>query len=803
LRTDDLDKVGKTSGHHTFFEMLGNFSFGDYFKEEAVSFAWEFLTGALKIKKERLWVSVYEEDNEAFEIWKEKIRAPREKIIKLGDKENFWPAEAKAKGPNGPCGPCSEIFFDLGEESGCRRASCDPSCNCGRFIEVWNLVFTQFNRKESGILEPLPHRNIDTGMGLERLAAVMQGKENNFQTDLFSPIIQEITDYQLPITNYQLIYAVADHIRAITFAIYDGIMPSNEARGYVVRKLIRKSVLHLRALGINSVFLYKLVPPVAEIMRSFYPGLKPRQENISGIILAEEKNFLGILNSSETLFRDKFKERPAPEAAGRIVFELYDTYGIPLELSREWLKKNQIEFSQGSFEKELAGQKSRSQSQSSMKGEVFRVKEQGLGLKRTKFSGYRKMIAKAKILQILLRGSRVNRIDAGQEAILILDETVFYAQAGGQAGDTGKITRGKNIFEVLDTQLSDGVILHLGRVKAGKFVQGGAVSAVVDQGRRLSIARNHTATHLLQAALRKVLGAHVQQQGSLVEPERLRFDFNHFQALNPEELARVEEIVNDAILDNLAVAAKEKTLAQAKKSGALAFFQEKYAARVRVVSIRGLSAELCGGTHLRATGQIGSFKITQEGSVASGIRRIEAVTGKFARQLITEEEAILEEAASLLGVPEGKVIGEIEKRLKEIKELERKLNARVLTVLSGSAQALLNQAEQIKQAKFISQVRENLEMGLLRQNVDMLKDKIKDAVIALGAENQGRALLVIGISGDLCAQGLDAANLIREVSGFIGGSGGGRPDFAQAGGNNPQGFPQAFARLKEIIRDKL
>jgi alanyl-tRNA synthetase len=809
LRTDDLDKVGKTTGHHTFFEMLGNFSFGDYFKKEAISWAWQFLTEELKIQKDKLWVSVYRDDQEAYDIWRNIIGIPGDRIIKLGDKDNFWPSEAKEKGPNGPCGPCSEIFFDFGKDQGCKSSGCDPSCDCGRFVEVWNLVFTQFNRKEGGILEPLPQKNIDTGMGLERLAAVMQGAANNFETDLFKPLTNEIKanicSSQLSLKEQtQSTYAIADHIRAISFAIYDGVMPSNEARGYVIRKMIRKSSLYLNALGIKKPFLHKLVAVLAEVMQGPYPELKARRENIAQIILAEEKSFIDTINSCDIIFKEEFEallKKPDPVVAGRIAFKLYDTHGIPLELTKEWLKKQAVTISQESFDSELLKQKNRSKLKSAMKGDVFINKDLALGLKETKFLGYQNNLAKAKIVRIISGDNQTKKITSGQEARIILDKTVFYSESGGQVGDSGEIIKGKNIFEVIDTYKIAKAIVHIGKVKSGVFKNGDFVNAKINLERRLSIARNHTATHLLQAALRKVLGAHVKQQGSLVAPDRLRFDFTHFKALESSELDRIEELVNEYILSNFKLRVKNTTLAAAKKSGALAFFKEKYESKVRCVAIADISSELCGGTHLDFSGEVGLFKIVQEGSVASGIRRIEAVTGKLAYQLIKEEEALIKELSSLMGAPRENLIKAISTNLTRLRSLEKQLHAQKLEDTKLSLGSLLDDAESINGIKFISKVFADANIDLLRKTVDEIKKKVDNAIIALGASDNGRALLVMGITEGLCDKGLDASKLIRQVSALIGGSGGGRKDFAQAGGNRPEELTKTFQELKKIIGD--
>lgn len=804
LRTDDLEKVGKTSAHHTFFEMLGNFSFGDYFKVEAISWAWEFLTEELNIDKNKLWVSVYKDDEDSYKIWLEKIGVPKNRIIKLGDHDNFWPADAKVQGPNGPCGPCSEIFFDFGEEIGCKKNSCGPSCSCGRFSEIWNLVFTQYNRCDNGILEPLPKKNIDTGMGLERLSAVMQGARNNFETELFQPLIKEI---QRQIknggkNNKEIIYALADHIRAVSFAVYDGTLPSNEARGYVVRKLIRKCSMYLRALGIREPFLYRLVPVLAEIMKVPYPELKQRQEDIAQIILAEEKSFISTVNSSDTLFKDKFKDlikKGNPQLAGQIAFKLYDTHGIPLELTKEWLEKKGLKISQEAFDMELAKQKTRSKSQSAMKGNVFSVKELHLGVKETKFLGYAKAQTKAKILRIVKDNSQVKKITKADQAKIILDKTVFYAESGGQVGDTGQIKIGKNTFKVVDTQKFDNIIVHIGEVAQGSFKIQDEISCLVDSQRRLAITRNHTATHLLQAALRSVLGKHVKQQGSLVTADKLRFDFTHFKDMTQEELDRVEEQVNKYILDNYKLQAKEMPLSLAKKTGALAFFGEKYSGQARVVSVADISKEFCGGTHLDFTSQTGLFKIIHEGSVASGIRRIEAVVGMPAYRAIKNHEFAINEISAILNTPAEKLVLELQKRLSRIKELEKQFNLQKTDSVKASLDLLIQNALAIKDKKVITKIMDNPDMDLLRKTVDLIKEKTDNCVICLGSNSQGRALLVMGVTEDLVQKGIDASMLVRRIASEIGGSGGGRQDFAQAGGTKPENLEAAFSKLIGIL----
>jgi len=810
LRTDDLDKVGKTSGHHTFFEMLGNFSFGDYFKEDAITWAWEFLTDELKIDTQRLWVSVYKEDDEAYRIWQEKIGIEPGKILRLGDKENFWPSEAKEKGPNGPCGPCSEIFFDLGESSGCGKETCNPSCGCGRFLEVWNLVFTQFNRKDGGMLQPLPQKNIDTGMGLERLAAIMQGVANNFETDLFKPLTEEILSncQTIKLSNQkekELVYAIADHIRAIAFAIYDGVLPSNEGRGYVVRKLIRKGTLHLRSLGFKRPYLYKLVPVLADIMKNPYPGLLERRENISEIILREEKNFISILGSGNTLFLERFGGLSKGDSVGiaKQAYRLYDTYGIPLEITLEWLEKNGFAFSKQVYDSIMQEQKIRSQQQSVMKGDVFDMKDLHLKSKSTVFFGYVKKQITSRILKIIKDNEPVKKIVQGQEAKIILDRTVFYPESGGQIGDTGELIRAKNIFSVQDTKKTDRIILHIGKVQAGSFKTGDTLTARIDQERRLSIARNHTATHLLQAALRDVLGPHVRQQGSLVASDRLRFDFTHFKDINEDELYRIEEKVNNYILENHKLIKKQMSLSEAKKIGALAFFGEKYENKVRVISISGFSKELCAGTHLDSTGQIGLFKIVQEGSIASGIRRIEAVTGKTAYKLIREREASLFEIASVLGIPAEKAYEEGAKRISFLitrnKELQRQINAKTIEAIVASLDRFLAESEAIGTIHFVDKEFKDADMNVLRQTADLIRSRAKQTVAFLSACTPSSISIVVALTKDLVELGCDASQYVKEIALEIGGSGGGRKDFAQAGGNLPQNRQKAVEKLKGLI----
>jgi alanyl-tRNA synthetase len=814
LRTDDLDKVGKTSAHHTMFEMLGNFSFGDYFKAEAINWAWEFLTGELNIPKEKLWVSVYKDDDEAYNIWLNNIGIPAAKIFRLGDKDNFWPADAKAKGPNGPCGPCSEIFYDFGDNVGCGKSTCDLTCSCGRFVEIWNLVFTQFNRKENGSLEPLPSKNIDTGMGLERLTAVMDGKLNNFETELFQPVIKEIKinrSKQGSINQEnELLYAIADHTRAAVFSIYDGIFPSNEGRGYVVRKIIRKSVLHLKVLGIEGPFINKLVPLVARIMRKPYPELTDKQEDIAQVILNEEVNFINTLSLSSSLvdaeierLKTELENDPKVDGCtcasqvtsgslGVAAFKLYDTNGIPLEITKDELAKRRIKVNGNfelAFQDELNKQKDLSKSFSKMKGDVFDVKGLGFKLKETEFLGYKDNAIEAKIVAILKDGKEADELSCGQEGQIVLDRTSFYAESGGQVGDSGELKSGVNSFLVTDTEKSDNVFLHIGKVQQGILKVGDKVIATFDALRRMKISRNHTATHILQAALRKVLGTHVQQQGSLVSDEKLRFDFTHFKALSKEELARVEELANNYVLENKPVDVKEMTLQEAKETKALAFFGDKYGDRVRVVAVGELSKEFCGGAHIGNTSEIGLIKIVQEGSVASGIRRIEAVTGESA-QKYTEEDKLRND------LEEKRIV-----QAQKLKEAQKQEKAVKLAKAKESIPQVIEKGVKLKGINVISSLEDGLDIDSLRTMTDLIKEKVDQSVIALGSQDKssGKAFLVISITKDLVSRGFDAQAMIRQVSGVIGGSGGGRSDFAQAGGSKPENLALALEEVRKVV----
>ncbi len=797
LRTDDLDKVGQTASHHTFFEMLGNFSFGSYFKEEAIAWAWEFLTRELKLDPRTLWVSVYQDDDEAFNIWKTKINIPEGKIVRLGAKDNFWPANAIEDGPNGPCGPCSEIFFDYGKDLGCKRKECAPGCPCGRFVEIWNLVFTQFNRKDKGILEPLPNKNIDTGMGLERMASVIQGVESNFEIDIFKPIIQAILDYRPSTIDYRPINSIADHIRAIVFAIYDGVIPSNEQRGYVARKLIRKAEFHGLNLGIKEPFLHKLVPVVNKTFNSSYPKLTTKSLYIAEIILNEEKAFAGALKDAPRILDAEFKDAQSRSDSGKTAFKMHDTYGIPLEITKSWAKERGFEINDGEFNLCLKEQQERSKKSSKLSSSVFAEEALAFNVSPTQFLGYDKLtLEEAKILKIIKDSKIADSVRAGDICQIILDKTTFYAESGGQTSDKGQIVKGENVFLVEDVQKNGKIFLHSGKVASGRFNELEAVKTETDAALRQAIARAHTATHILQAALRQILGEQIQQAGSQVEPDRLRFDFNHLQKISPEELRRVEDLVIKNILLAQEVKIHQTSLAKAKEIGVLAFFGDKYEEQVRIVEIGGFSKELCGGTHLNNSANVGIFKIISEGSISKGVRRIEALTGEKAWELISRQEEWLKKAAGLLKTAPEQLPALIDKKLKKIADLE---NGKKSLQLKISEQN--KTVERIANTSLITKKCLDIEdNATLREAVDMSKSELSSYAICVAS---GDAAMIVALSDDLVSKGLDASKIIKEISPRIKGSGGGKAHFASAKGTDTSGIEACIDQFEKIIRDNL
>lgn len=813
LRTDDLAEVGKTDFHHTFFEMLGNFSFGDYFKKEAIAWAWEFLTQTLNIPQGKLWVSVYKDDAEAEDIWLKDIGLDPKKLVRLGDKSNFWPSEAKEKGPNGPCGPCSEIFYDYGVNKNCVRGNqCNPDCHCGRFSEIWNLVFTQFNRKEGGILEPLPNKNIDTGMGLERLTAVIQGKKNNFETDLFKPIMNAVHALDPGHQNISLMEKriIADHLRAIVFGIFDGVVPSNEGRGYVIKKLIIDIADIALKTGNQKPMIFTLVPSVALAMRQPYPEVSDKINTIAGIIRNVEEAYIKVRRERLPELKsaiDKVKSNPVE--LGKVMFTYRDTYGLTVPTIMTVMNEINIlagmqAQAEAEFKKLMEHQQKQSRASSKMTGDVFTGNDFDLNVPKTQFMGYDHVESTSTILKLYINDQSVNEAAKGDFVKIVLDRTPFYAEAGGQIGDSGLITHGEDRIRITDTQKMDDVYIHSGSVENGFFKINDQIHAAIDLERRLAVMRHHTVTHLLQAASRHVLGSHVQQQGSLVADDRLRFDFTHHKAISPEEINRIEEYVNECILNCDTVTKDILPIEQARKSGALAFFAEKYGKTVRVVSIGNYSKEFCGGTHLDSTGQIGFFKITSESAIAQGIRRLEAKAGTSAFAYVTGQERQLAVMAQILKAPVTELVDRLNAQTKRLKQLEKELEQFRFEAIKNSLDAILNEAESLTNGtKMVSYNFKDVDMGLLRKVSDALKQKAKSSIILLGAYTQDNASILIAVTDDLVKKGIKADEMITEIAPLINGRGGGRPQLAQAGSKDVEKVGQAMAQAKKIIKDKV
>ncbi len=809
LRTNDIENVGKTARHHTFFEMLGNFSFGDYGKREAIRWAGEFLVEGLRIPKEKLWVSVYEEDDETFRIWHRQEKIRRDRIVRLGSEHNFW-----ALGPTGPCGPCSEVIYDRGKKYGCARPTCGVGCACDRFLEVWNLVFMEYNRDHEGRLRPLPRKNIDTGMGLERLAMILQEKENTFDTDLLKPIIDYTASFsgvrygQDKIKDLAL-RIIADHIRAASFLIHDGVLPSNVGRGYVLRRIIRRALSQGRNLGLAKPFLHRLISMVIEIMSKPYPELSRDKEHMERVVLGEEKRFLETLKEGFRIFDDlllHLSREKRKEIPGEKVFELYDTYGIPIDLTQEIAAEHNLALDRRGFDMAMEEQRKRGRmawqeiGQSRVRTIYNRLAKE---LKATRFKGYDQASWEAEVLAIIRADKEVEKAKAGEEIDIILDTTPFYPEAGGQVGDRGVMTKKGAEIEVRDTQRPlPEIIVHRAKVIKGGIRKGDRVEARIDIGKRLATARNHTATHLLQAALRKVLGKHVRQTGSFVSCDRLRFDLTHFAPLTFEQISRVEEMVNEKIRENIKVETKMTEFEEAKKEGAIFLMGERYGKRVRAVKIEDFSLELCGGTHVQATGEIGLFKLLSESGIAAGVRRIEALTGEGAYRSMREREDLLSRIARELKVAPSQILERVEGLGERLKELEREVERLKGRESLLKREELLKNAREVVGIKVISERMEGLDIKGLRNASDLLRDRLKSGVIILGSVMDKKVGLVCVVTKDLTDR-LDASKIIKEVAEFVEGSGGGRRDFAQAGGRNPAKLNYALKETLRIIKTKL
>mgnify|MGYP000309279353 FL=1 len=804
---NDLDTVGRTARHHTFFEMLGNFSFGDYFKKDAIKYAWEFLTEVLGLEKDKLWVTVYLDDDEAFNLWQEVADVPANRIVRLGEKDNFW-----SMGDVGPCGPCSEIIYDRGEDHRCNADECGiGKCDCDRWLEIWNLVFMQYDRDENGVLTPLPKPSIDTGMGLERISSIMQGVDSNFDTDLIKPLIHEVEkitgktyfsdDRGFPFR------VIADHARACTFLISDGVLPSNEGRGYVLRRILRRAVRFGKLLGIDDLFLYKLVPVVVQIMGEAYPELASNEEHISKIIRFEEERFRETLNDGMKVVQDiiqGIRQRGENIISGKDAFLLYDTYGFPLDLTEDIAEENNLLVDKDGFNKAMEEQRKRAR-EARDDSKAF---EAALTLTNllanvgpTKFVGYEQLTSSAKVLALIEKDHTKEWIASEEEFYLITDLTPFYGESGGQVGDTGSFTGEKGKGIILDTQkLPDGRIIHLAKLEQGIIEIGQAVTLNVDELRRQAIRRNHSATHLLHKALKNVLGQHANQAGSLVAPDRLRFDFTHFAPITQEELKQIETQVNEQILASLPVTTREMALEEAKKQGATALFGEKYGERVRVVKMGDYSMELCGGTHVSTTSAIGVFKILNEGGIGAGLRRIEAVTGTAALDFYAQEEAKIQSIAQLLKTTPNQIVNRVEHLITELKEKEKELEKLNAKLAMSQVDELLKNTEDVEGIPVLTAVIQTPDMEGLRSMADILRDKLKSGVIVLGAVNGEKVNFVATVSQDLIKQGIHAGNLIKEVAKIAGGGGGGRPDMAQAGGKNSSKIKEALAYVPLVIK---
>ena len=791
---NDLENVGYTARHHTFFEMLGNFSFGDYFKETAIIQAWDFLTNTLELPKEKLWVTVFEEDDEAADIWLNEVKVDPERFSRMGEKDNFW-----SMGDTGPCGPCSEIFYDHGADiEGGPPGSADEDGD--RFIEIWNLVFMQFDRSENGDMTPLPKPSVDTGMGLERLAAVMQSVHSNYEIDLFDNLIQSTAKIlDLKSSSSSSLNVIVDHIRACSFLIVDGVIPGNEGRSYVLRRIMRRAIRHGKKLKINEPFFYKLLEPLAKEMGEAYPALLSQKEQIEDIIKQEEIRFAITLDQGIEILEEAIKVIKNDILPGDIVFKLYDTYGFPVDLTNDIARERNFTIDHEGFEKHMASQRDRAR-----KANKFsKTADNDLKVNTiSKFIGYDQIKNVAQIKELFFEGNTIKSLANGQEGFVVTDVTPFYAESGGQVGDTGTIESKDAIFRVKDTQKQNNSIIHHGILEKGKLEIDKKVTMTIDDKKRLKIAANHSATHLMHAALRNILGKHVTQKGSLVDADRLRFDFSHNQPLSSEEISLIEEQVNSEIRKNSAAKIDLMAYEEAIESGAMALFGEKYEDEVRVLNFDEYSIELCGGTHVNRTGDIGLFKIISESGVASGIRRIEALTAEAAEKWLSTYKTNVEEVAALLKSSNDKIFTKVEQLLVKNKALEKELIESRQKMFSSSSEDISEKVTKIKDTSILIQRLEGFSANDLRVSIDRYKNKLENAIIVLGVVEKGKAKIAIGVTKhntDL----IHAGDLIKTVAEIVGGKGGGRPDFAQAGGPEAEKLDQALEHAKEFITSKI
>ena len=809
IRTGDIENIGKTARHGTYFEMLGNFSFGDYFKHEAIAWSWEFLTSPdwVGLDPERLYPSVYEKDDEAFNIWRDEIGIPESRITRLGKEDNFW------EHGSGPCGPCSEIYFDRGEEYGCGKPDCAPGCDCDRYMEVWNNVFSQFDNDGNGNYSDLIQKNIDTGMGLERLAVVCQGVDSLFDVDTVMNITHKVSEitgahYGDSHKTDVSLRVITDHIRASVMMISDGILPSNEGRGYVLRRLLRRAARHGKLLGVSEPFLYQVVDMVVHENECQYPELREKQAYITRVIRNEEENFAKTIDAGMHIFSDLLAEHQAKGErvfSGADAFKLYDTYGFPIDLTREMVQEQDMTVDEDAFQDLMEQQRVRARKAREALGDLaWAGVDLGLDPTPTQFTGYDHTVDQGTILAIVCDGEVCSEIDEGKRGVLVLDCTPFYAEMGGQVADHGVIETDGALFQVTDVQKDKaGKFLHHGVMHSGHLQVEQTVTARIDTDRRKAIMRAHSATHLLQAALREVLGDHVHQAGSLVEPDRLRFDLTHFSAITPEELERVNEIVGDWILDGMDVTVSEMSMAQAKASGATALFSEKYGDVVRVVNMGGKSVELCGGTHVDNTAKIGPFRITGESSVASGVRRVEAITGKAYLREMEDVNRRMYAAAEVLHAKPADLIAKAKGFTAELKEARQNVERMKEKILHSDVDRFLYASKNIGGIKVITTTRTDLDAGDLRKLGDFLRDKDPDTVAVLATATESKVTFVAVCGKNAVAKGIRAGDLVRAVSAVTGGKGGGKPDSAMGGGSEVLKIDDALAIVDDFVADKL
>ena len=809
IRTGDIENVGKTARHGTFFEMMGNFSFGDYFKTEAITWAWEFIREHLEIPEDKLWVTVYLDDDQAHDFWEKEIGVPADRIVRLGKDDNFWEIGL------GPCGPCSEIYFDRGEKYGCGSPDCKPGCDCDRYLEFWNLVFTQFDRQEDGTYPELANKNIDTGMGLERMACIMQDVDNIFEIDTIKYIIQGIEElanikYGEDDKKDVSVRIITDHMRAMSFLIADGVLPSNEGRGYVLRRLLRRAARHGKLLGIKEDFLYKLYDRVKEVSGEAYPELVEKESYVKKVIKIEEEKFNETLDQGVEILNGyiaELKEANETVLSGDKAFKLYDTYGFPLDLTEEILEEQGFGIDEEGFHKEMEEQRQRARAdRGAMEDEGW--KEDPLSTLdesvASTFDGYKNLNVSGKVTAIVKEDEIVEMINEGEKAIIVLNETSFYAEGGGQAGDIGTLENEDAIFEVVDTRKgANNTIKHIGFVKKGQIKVSDALESKVNKEVRIASARNHTATHLLHEALKEVLGDHVNQAGSLVTPERLRFDVTHFEPISKEELKAVEEKVNKAILDALEVNCEIMNINDAKEKGAMALFGEKYGNEVRVVSMGDYSVELCGGTHLTNTSQVGLFKILSEGGVAAGVRRIEAITGHAVYEYLTNRDNMINEVCSALKTKEDNLVQRANHLVEENKALAKELHETKTKLNLQSVDSLLDAKVEINGVNLLCAKFEDIDMNTLKETADTLRDKVGSGVVVLSNVADNKVNFVVTATQDVIEKGIHSGNIVREVAKIANGKGGGRPNMAQAGATDVSKVDEALSYASEVVKSQV